>query len=98
MRDRLGRDRTKNKEKDNFALLINLMRMMRMMEMSMIMGIEHGNDTINKEEGFMKYCEPRLKGRSMSLSLSLSTTAFVDRYIHCVWRCVLTSQSMYIHI
>ena len=95
MRDRLGRDRTKNKEKDNFALLINLMRMM---EMLMIMGIEHGNDTINKEVGYMKYCGPRLKGSSMSLSLSLSTTAFVDRYIHCVWRCVLTSQSMYIHI
>ena len=37
MRDRLGRDRTKNKEKDNFALLINLMRLMEMlMMMSML--------------------------------------------------------------
>ena len=83
MRDRLGRDRTKNKEKDNFALLINLMRLMRMMVMLIKLPII-SNDTINKEGGYMKYCGPRLKGRSMSLSLSLSTTAFVEKYTHCV--------------
>ena len=90
MRDRMGGG-IKQRTKRRTTLLINLMRMI---EMLMIMGIEHGNDTINKEVGYMKYCGPRLKGSSMSLSLSLSTTAFVDRYIHCVWRCVLTSQSI----